>query len=58
VAAFMHEPPASPADPPPADAAAMASANPNDVVAQTIVLAETALGRTAPLAAAAPKGSL
>ena len=41
-----------------ADAAAMASANPNDAVAQTIVLAEAALGRTAPLAAAAPKGSL
>jgi chemotaxis protein MotC len=58
VAAFMREPPASPADPPPADAAAMASASPKDVVAQTIVLAEAALGRTAPFAAAEPKGSL
>ena len=58
VATFMRESPASPAEPPPADTAAMANANPNDAVAQTIVLAEAALGRTAPLAAAAPKGSL
>ncbi len=57
VAAYMREPPASPAELPQADAAAMASANPNDAVAQTIVLAEAALGRTAPLAAA-PKGNL
>ena len=49
VAAFLREPPGSSAEPPPADAAAMASANPNDAVAQTIVLAEAALGRTAPL---------
>ena len=59
VAAFLREPPAVVGRAgPPADAAAMASANPNDAVAQTIVLAEAALGRTAPLAAAAPKGNL
>ena len=58
VAAFLRESPASSAEPPTADTAAMAGANPNDAVAQTIVLAEAALGRTAPLAAAAPKGSL
>jgi chemotaxis protein MotC len=59
VAEFLHEPPASSAEPPPAaDAVAMASANPNDAVAQTIVLAEAALGRTASLAAVAPKGNL
>jgi chemotaxis protein MotC len=59
VAAFLREPPASSAEPPPAaDVAAMASANPNDAVAQTIVLAEAALGRTAPLAAVTPKGNL
>ena len=57
VAAFLRQAPAGSAEPPPADAAAMASANPNDVVAQTIVLAEAALGRTAQLAVA-PKGSL
>jgi chemotaxis protein MotC len=58
VAAFIREPPASSAESPPADAAAIASANPKDAVAQTIVVAEAALDRTAPLAAAAPKGSL
>ena len=57
VAAYLREPPASSAEPPSADAAAMAGANPNDAAAQTIVLAEAALDRTAPLAAA-PKGSL
>ena len=51
-------PPSSAAPPPAADAAAMASANPNDAIAQTIVLAEAALGRTASLAAVAPKGNL
>jgi chemotaxis protein MotC len=59
VAAFLREPPAASAAPAPAvDAAAMASANPNDGIAQTIVLAEAALSRTAPLAAAAPRGNL
>ena len=58
VAAFIHEPPAPSAEPPPTDAAAIARADPNDAAAQTIVLAEAALGRTAPLVAAAPKGSL
>ena len=59
VAAFLHEPAVASAEPPPAaDVAAMAKANPNDAVAQTIVLAETALSRTAPLAAPAPKGNL
>jgi len=59
VAAFLHEPPVALAAPSPAaDATAMASANPNDGIAQTIVLAEAALSRTAPLAAAAPKGNL
>jgi hypothetical protein len=57
VAAFLRQAPVGPAAPLAADAAAMAAANPNDAVAQTIVLAEAALGRTAPLAAA-PKGSL
>jgi chemotaxis protein MotC len=59
VAAFLHAPPAASVEPPPAaDAVAMASANPNDAVAKTIVLAEAALGRTASLADAAPKGNL
>jgi chemotaxis protein MotC len=58
VAAFIHEPPAPSAEPPPTDAAAIARADSNDAAAQTIVLAEAALGRTAPLVAAAPKGSL
>jgi chemotaxis protein MotC len=59
VAAFMREPPtASAAAPPTNDAAATASAGPNDAIAQTIAFAEAALGRTEPLAAAAPKGSL
>ena len=59
VAAFLHEPPVSSAEPPPAaDAAATANANPNDAAAQTIVLAEAALGRTASLAAVTPKGNL
>jgi len=57
VAAFLRQAPAGSAEPPPADAAAVASANPNDAIAQTIVLAEAALGRTAPLTVA-PKGSL
>ena len=58
VAAFLRESPAPSAEPSQADAAAMAGANPKDAVAQTIALAETALGRTAPLVAAAPKGNL
>jgi len=59
VATFLHEPPAAPAEPPPAvDVAAMASANSKDAAAQTIVLAEAALSRTAPLAAVTPKGNL
>ena len=60
VATFLHEPPASSAAPPlAADAAAMAAANPNDTIAQTIVLAEAALNRTASLAGvAAPKENL
>ena len=57
VAAFLREPAASSAESPPPDPAAMAKANPNDATVQTIVLAEAALSRTAPLAAA-PKGSL
>ncbi len=59
VAAYLREPPASSDAPPPAaELAATAGAYPNDVAAQTIVLAEAALSRTAPLAAAAPKGNL
>jgi len=59
VAAFLREPPAASAPPALAgDTAAMASANPKDGIAQTIVLAEAALSRTAPLAAAAPRGNL
>lgn len=59
VATFLRAPPVSPAGAPPAaDAAAMASANPNDATAKTIVLAEAALDRTASLAAVAPKGNL
>ena len=57
VAAFLRQPPTETAEPPPTAAVAMANANPNDAVAQSIVLAEAALDRTAPLAAA-PKGSL
>jgi chemotaxis protein MotC len=57
VAAFLRQAPADSAAPSPTDASAIASANPNDAVAQTIVLAEAALGRTAQLAVA-PKGSL
>jgi len=58
VAAFLREPPAPSAPPPAADVAAMASANPNDAVVQTIALAEAALGRTASLTTVAPKGNL
>ena len=58
VAAFLRQPPASSAEPPAAEVAALASANPNDAVAQTISIAEAALSRTASLAAVAPKGNL
>jgi chemotaxis protein MotC len=57
VASFLRQASADSAAPPPADAPAIAKANPNDAAAQTIVLAEAALGRTAPLAVT-PKGSL
>jgi chemotaxis protein MotC len=58
VATFLREPPVTAAPPPAAEAPAMAAANPNDVIAQTIAVAEAALGRTAPLAAVTPKGNL
>jgi chemotaxis protein MotC len=57
VAAFLRQGPADTAEQPPADVAKTASADPSDAVAQTIVLAEAVLGRTAPLAVA-PKGTL
>jgi len=58
VATFLREPAVPPPPPPAAEVAAMAAANPNDVVAQTIAVAEAALGRTASLAAVPPKGNL
>jgi chemotaxis protein MotC len=56
VAAFLRQPPESSAAQP-IDVEAVVKADPNDAAAQTIVLAEAALGRTASLAAA-PKGTL
>jgi len=55
VATFLRQPPAN-APTSPTDVEAAAKADPNDAAAQTIVLAEAALGRTAALAA--PKGNL
>ncbi len=57
VANFLRQPAVASNEPPPADAEAIAKADPNDVVAKTIILAEAALSRTAPLATA-PRGSL
>jgi chemotaxis protein MotC len=57
VAAFLRQGPVDTAEQPPIDPAALATADPSDAVAQTIVLAEAVLGRTAPLAVA-PKGTL
>jgi len=57
VAAYLRDPPVESGAPAPADAAAAASSNPNDPIAQTILVAESAIGRTTPLVAT-PKGSL